>query len=141
MTNYFNAYQLKAGQTAIFPGAGDVEVHGRVVLCGVGLAGEASEIVGKVKKVLLDSGGLITDEHRDALSAALRDVAPVRSTACRQLDIGLAMVANQGLAKRQAAQPEHCTPKEAHRQQCRWALCSSAGPAGRAGLVSAALSM
>ena len=25
MTNYFNAYQLKAGQTAIFPGPGDVE--------------------------------------------------------------------------------------------------------------------
>jgi NTP pyrophosphatase (non-canonical NTP hydrolase) len=99
MTNYFNAYQLKAGQTAIFPWAGDVESMTGLSYVAMGLAGEAGEIVGKVKKILLDSGGLITDEHRDALSAALGDVLRYAALLATQLDIGLAMVANQGLAK------------------------------------------
>ena len=99
MTNYFNAYQLKAGQTAIFPGAGDVQSMTGLSYVAMGLAGEAGEIVGKVKKILRDSGGLITDEHRDALSAALGDVLRYAALLATQLDIGLAMAANQGLAK------------------------------------------
>ena len=65
----------------------------------MGLAGEAGEILGKVKKILRDRGGLITDEHRDALSAELGEVLRYAALLATQLDIGLAMAANQGLAK------------------------------------------
>src|SRR6185312_14885159 len=44
MTNYFNAYQLKAGQTAIFPGAGDVESMTGLSYVAMGLAGKAHNL-------------------------------------------------------------------------------------------------
>jgi hypothetical protein len=99
MTYYFNSYQLKAGQNAIFPGAGDVESMTGLSYVAMGLASGAGEILGKVKRILHDSGGLITDEHRDALSAELGEVLRYAALLATQLDIGLAMVANQGLAK------------------------------------------
>jgi len=81
MTNYFNAYQLKAGQTATFPDAGDVESMTGLFYVAMGLAGEAGEILGKVKK---DPPRQRRVDHRRAPGRPIGGAerrAPVRSTA------------------------------------------------------------
>lgn len=68
----FLDYQLATRDTAIYPGAqgGSVEA---ITYLGLGL-GEAGEVQGKIKKVLRDDGGKISDEKREAILAELGDV-------------------------------------------------------------------
>jgi NTP pyrophosphatase (non-canonical NTP hydrolase) len=62
-------YQALSRRTATYPGAGD-----NLVYPTLGLAGEAGEVAEKVKKLLRDDGGVLTDERRSALAAELGDV-------------------------------------------------------------------
>jgi len=62
-------YQERSRRTATYPGAGD-----NIVYPTLGLAGEAGEVAEKVKKLLRDDGGVMSDERRDALAGELGDV-------------------------------------------------------------------
>jgi NTP pyrophosphatase (non-canonical NTP hydrolase) len=62
-------YQRLSRRTATYPGAGD-----NIVYPTLGLAGEAGEVAEKVKKLLRDDGGVLSDERRAALGAELGDV-------------------------------------------------------------------
>lgn len=57
----FNEYQESTARTAVYPG--QVSVNG-LVYATLGLAGEAGEVANKVKKVLRDNGGILTEEVR-----------------------------------------------------------------------------
>ena len=59
----------------------------------LGLAGEAGEIANKVKKVLRDSNGVITDEVRKDLAKELGDVLWYWSECCTVLNLSTADVA------------------------------------------------
>ena len=63
-----DAYQQEARKTALYP-----EAY-RLIYPTLGLAGEAGELANKVKKVLRDQGGEVTEEIRKALLAELGDV-------------------------------------------------------------------
>ena len=65
----FNEYQNKSRETAIYPNAGDNFIYPTL-----GLAGEAGEISEKIKKVLRDSDGVVTDETKELLKKELGDV-------------------------------------------------------------------
>lgn len=69
----FETYQLATADTAVYPGAleGNADALSYVTL---GLTGEAGEIANKVKKILRDKGGNVTDEDRTELSKELGDV-------------------------------------------------------------------
>lgn len=69
----FEEYQLATADTAVYPGAleGNADALSYVTL---GLTGEAGEIANKVKKILRDKGGNVTDEDRTELSKELGDV-------------------------------------------------------------------
>lgn len=54
-----NDYQKSSSVTAIYPGQGDI---GGLAYVTLGLAGEAGEIANKVKKILRDHEGEISDE-------------------------------------------------------------------------------
>ena len=90
----FNEYQQKSRKTAAYPAIGH-----RVVYPTLGLANEAGEVAGKVKKVFRDRGGEITDETRRALQAELGDVLWYLSQVCTELGISLEEVAESNLAK------------------------------------------
>ena len=62
-------YQRLSRRTATYPGAGE-----NIVYPTLGLAGEAGEVAEKVKKLLRDDAGVMTDERLQALAGELGDV-------------------------------------------------------------------
>lgn len=56
-----NEYQAEATETATYPGRFNV---GGIVYTALGLAGEAGEIANKVKKIVRDDNGILTEERR-----------------------------------------------------------------------------
>lgn len=66
----FDRYQERALETAVFP-----EIGGRrFVYPALGLADEAGEVLGKIKKLFRDRGGNVTPEFREELKKELGDV-------------------------------------------------------------------
>lgn len=64
-----NDYQKQAEKSAHYP-----DIGARFVYPALGLAGEAGEVVEKVKKIFRNHNGVITDEWRDAIKRELGDV-------------------------------------------------------------------
>ncbi len=67
---------------------------------GLGL-GEVGEIQGKIKKIIRDSGGVITDEHRKMIGKELGDLLWYVSETCSQLGLSMGDVADWNLEKLQ----------------------------------------
>ena len=70
-----------------------------IVYPTLGLANEAGELAGKVKKIFRDRGGVITDEDREALKYELGDVLWYLTQICTELDLSLEEVAEANLTK------------------------------------------
>lgn len=87
------AYQAGAAKTAIYPDSA------AILYPVLGLAGEAGEVAGKVKKVIRDSGGVFTPEIKAAIAAELGDVLWYLAATARDLDIELADIAQGNLDK------------------------------------------
>lgn len=94
----FEDYQLAAAETAIYPGAGYGEDKA-VTYCVLGLTNEAGEVAGKLKKVMRDSGGYLSDEKRADLLSECGDVLWYLSQAVNELGSGLEDVAQANLDK------------------------------------------
>jgi NTP pyrophosphatase (non-canonical NTP hydrolase) len=90
-----NEYQIQASGTAIYPGKNTVN---GLLYVALGL-GEAGEIQGKVKKILRDDQGVITDEKRLAIAKELGDLQWYIAQVCTEIDIRLGDVARMNLAK------------------------------------------
>lgn len=73
-----NEYQYLAHKTAIYPASyvkdGQTENELGLVYPALGLAGEAGEFCNKVKKIIRDQKGFVTDEIRKDLLGELGDV-------------------------------------------------------------------
>lgn len=91
----FSEYQLAAAKTAIYPKVGE---HGWVYPA-LGLANEAGEVGGKLKKVLRDNDGVIDDAKRDDISKELGDVLWYIAQLASELKIDLDDVAAANIAK------------------------------------------
>lgn len=94
----FEAYQLVSADTAIYPGAGTGEDKA-IVYTLLGLTNEAGEVAGKYKKVLRDSGGLLTDAKKSELAAELGDVLWYLANLAGELGFGLEDIAVANLTK------------------------------------------
>jgi NTP pyrophosphatase (non-canonical NTP hydrolase) len=90
----FDAYQQVAART----GAVFATDH-PIVYPTLGLASEAGEVAGKVKKIFRDGQGHITDADRQALALELGDVLWYLSEICTRLGIRLEDVAAGNIAK------------------------------------------
>ena len=90
----FSDYQKHSRATAQYPSIGHP-----VIYPVLGLANEAGEVAGKIKKVFRDKGGEISAEMRSALQAELGDVLWYLAQVCTELDISMDEVAESNLAK------------------------------------------
>ncbi|DAZ90303.1 nucleoside triphosphate pyrophosphohydrolase family protein [Mycobacteroides abscessus] len=100
--NTLSEYQREAAKTAIYPGAGDTTSVDGLSYATMGLVGEAGEIANKVKKILRDNEGVITDEASLAILYELGDVLWYVAALATQLNVDLTDIAGLNLGKLQA---------------------------------------
>jgi NTP pyrophosphatase (non-canonical NTP hydrolase) len=89
-----NEYQDRALKTAIYPNQGS-----NFAYPALGLAGEAGEVADKLKKVIRDNGGILTDSVRDAVAGELGDVLWYVSVLASEIDYSLDEIMAKNLAK------------------------------------------
>lgn len=91
----FFEYELAAGNTAVYP------VERGLEYCCLGLASEAGEICGRVKKFIRDERGVPTSESRNLAMVRMEigDCLWYLAMICIELDISLDHVAQANLAK------------------------------------------
>lgn len=92
----FLDYQHATARTAVYPRSTPVEALSYVAL---GLAGEAGEIANKVKKILRDSNGKVTLDHKNELCAELGDVFWYLSQLATEIGFNLEAVAKRNVDK------------------------------------------
>jgi NTP pyrophosphatase (non-canonical NTP hydrolase) len=95
----FSDYQRQSRVTAVYPGAG-----ANLTYPALGLCGEAGETAEKVKKMLRDDGGVLTDERREALAAELGDVLWYVAQLATEAGLDLEQIAEENLAKLRSRQ-------------------------------------
>lgn len=87
-------YQQASRATAVYPNAGE-----NIVYPTLGLAGEAGEVAEKVKKMIRDDGGVLSDERRAAIAKELGDVLWYVAQVATEAGLDLGAVAEANLAK------------------------------------------
>ena len=94
MTLSPNEYQTAALRTAIYPNRGQNYIYPTL-----GLVGEAGEVAEKVKKIIRDGDGVLTDPIRDAIAKELGDIAWYLAVLAFELDYTLEEVMQLNLDK------------------------------------------
>ena len=92
----FEDYQDQAIQTAIYP---DRYGMGGLTYAVLGLTNEAGEVAGKLKKILRDGNGELTEVARESLLAELGDVVWYLALVADELSEPLENVAQANLDK------------------------------------------
>ena len=87
-------YQARSRATAVYPGQGENLLYPTLGLCG-----EAGEVAEKVKKMVRDEGGVLSDERRAALGKELGDVLWYVAQLATEADLDLGELAEANLEK------------------------------------------
>lgn len=90
----FATYQKQSRVTAVYPNVGD-----NIVYPTLGLTGEAGEVAEKVKKIIRDHGGVMTDDTRAAIAGELGDVLWYVAQIATELGLSLDDVARGNVEK------------------------------------------
>ena len=91
---HFDLYQDAAESTAIYPDKGD-----NLYYPALGLAGEAGEVCEKIKKIMRDQKGFITQENEDELVRELGDVLWYVANLANEINRNLSEIAEVNLQK------------------------------------------
>jgi len=90
----FKEYQKKSRETAIYPDVGENFIYPTL-----GLAGEAGEVAEKIKKVIRNDNGVLSDEKREEIKKELGDVLWYVAQLSTELELSLEDVAQFNLKK------------------------------------------
>ena len=90
----FEEYQSESRKTALYP-----EVGRNFIYPALGLCGEAGEVAEKIKKILRDAGGVVSEEAKLAIKKELGDVLWYLSQIAAELGLPLEDVAAANLEK------------------------------------------
>ncbi|QIQ62948.1 MazG-like nucleotide pyrophosphohydrolase [Streptomyces phage Moab] len=93
-----NQYQEFTRDTAMYPGAGEGDINA-ILYTTLGLSGEAGEIPNKVKKILRDDNGVLSEEKRLAILAEIGDVLWYAARLADELGARLGDVAEANIEK------------------------------------------
>jgi len=86
-------YQLWTERTAIYP------KNESIIYTTIGLANEAGECLGVVKKMMRDDGNVLTEEKRQKLIAELGDVCWYMARVCTELGVSMEDVFEMNMKK------------------------------------------
>ncbi|MDD3607483.1 MAG: nucleoside triphosphate pyrophosphohydrolase family protein [Candidatus Moranbacteria bacterium] len=90
----FGEYQKRSRKTAKYPNAGSDLVYPTL-----GLNGEAGEVAEKVKKIIRDKEGKISNEDRKEIGKELGDVLWYLSQLATELNLSLEEIAEENIKK------------------------------------------
>ncbi|MGI6278731.1 MAG: nucleoside triphosphate pyrophosphohydrolase family protein [Patescibacteria group bacterium] len=99
----FDNYQKEAKKTAIYPDRGKNFIYPTL-----GLVGEAGEIAEKIKKIIRDEKGLVSEEKRKELNKELGDVLWYLANLADELNLSLEEIAKANLTKLASRQKRNC---------------------------------
>lgn len=103
----FKEYQEKSASTAIYLNKikeqyPDLDVNIMTIL-GISYAslglGESGEVQRKVKKIIRDSGGIITEDAKKEIGKELGDILWYVAALCRELNLSMDDIAQQNIDK------------------------------------------
>lgn len=100
----FNEYQFQASKTAIYPEV-SVSNYGECVRTtsfiypALGLCGEAGEVAEKVKKIIRDDLGNVSDTKRQEIAKELGDCLWYIGALCQEFNLDMEKVAQANLDK------------------------------------------
>ena len=95
----FDEYQQNSRKTALDLGPGLALIYPTL-----GLASEAGEVADKVKKMLRDEAGVLSDERRAKIGDELGDVLWYVAAVAHALNLSLEAIAQANLAKLKSRQ-------------------------------------
>ena len=90
----FKEYQEKSRETAIYPDQGN-----NIIYPTLGLCGETGEIAEKVKKIIRDDNGKLSEDKRKELSKEIGDILWYVSQLATELNLNLSDIAIQNIEK------------------------------------------
>lgn len=94
----FDAYQKKAAKYDLSKATTDLRAVGFIEKV-LGLVGEAGETADKIKKILRDKDGMVSDEDKDLIVKELGDTLWYIASISRYLDVPLSEVASGNINK------------------------------------------
>jgi NTP pyrophosphatase (non-canonical NTP hydrolase) len=97
MSLSFDEYQDQTESTANYPESGTGSAIA-LAYCGLGL-GEAGEVQGKIKKIIRDDGGIVTQEKRLEIGKEIGDVLWYTARLAHELGFFLGDLAEQNIYK------------------------------------------
>ena len=89
---------LERESLIVYPDAGK-QTMPAITYCVLGLCGESGEVAEKIKKILRDNGGEITDEMRMALAKEMGDVLWYWTRLCSEMGLSPSQVAEINITK------------------------------------------
>jgi NTP pyrophosphatase (non-canonical NTP hydrolase) len=89
-----NDYQTAALKTAVYPNQG-----ANFAYPALGLVGESGEVADKLKKVIRDNGGVLTDSVRESVAKEIGDVLWYVSVLAFEMNYDLNKIAQVNLDK------------------------------------------
>ncbi|MFA5013244.1 MAG: nucleoside triphosphate pyrophosphohydrolase family protein [Candidatus Paceibacterota bacterium] len=95
----FEEYQTEARKTAVYPNK-----DSNFIYPTLGLAGEAGEVAEKIKKVLRDNAGVVSEEKKTEITKELGDVLWYVANLSKELGITLEEVATKNIEKLKSRQ-------------------------------------
>ena len=94
----FDEYQKKAAKYDLFEVSSDLKEVGFIEKV-LGLTGEAGETADKIKKILRDKDGTVSDKDRESVTKELGDVLWYVAAIARYLGVDLSEVAEGNINK------------------------------------------
>lgn len=91
-TDFWNEYQARTQETAIYPGQGSST---GAIYVSLGLAGESGELCEQVKKMMRDDGNALMPERAEKLKGELGDVLWYLARAARELKLDLSEIVSE----------------------------------------------
>ena len=94
----FDEYQKKASKYDLAEATADLKAVGFIEKV-LGLVGEAGETADKIKKILRDKDGVVSEEDRELIIKELGDTLWYIAAISRYLEVNLSEVANGNITK------------------------------------------